>query len=163
MPYEAHGAMRRAKARAASLVVATALLACFGSPAAAQNAATEFRVIPLTAGIHVIQAEVAVAPAERSKGLMFRPALGPSQGMVFLFDEPGVQCMWMRNTLIPLSVAFIDDDGRVINVEDMAPQTETNHCASKPARYALEMNKGWFAKHGIGAGVRIAGLPRVAR
>ena len=148
--------------RAASTVAAI-VLACIGAPAAAQDAPTEFRVIPLTAGIHVIRAEVALAAAERAKGLMFRPTLGPSQGMVFLFDEPAVQCMWMRNTLIPLSVAFIDDDGRVINVEDMAPQTETNHCASRPARYALEMNKGWFAKHGIGAGVRIAGLPRVAR
>ena len=152
------------RASSAPSWVATALLlACFGSPVRAQDAPTEFRVIPLTAGIHVIRAEVALAPAERSKGLMFRPALGPSQGMVFLFDEPAVQCMWMRNTLIPLSVAFIDDDGRVINVEDMAPQTETNHCARKPARYALEMNKGWFAKHGIGAGVRISGLPSVAR
>lgn len=127
-----------------------------------QETMTEFRVIPLTAGIHVIRAEVALAPDERSKGLMFRKALGPNQGMVFLFDQPAVQCMWMRNTLIPLSVAFIADDGRILNVEDMAPQTEDNHCAAKPARYALEMNKGWFAKHGILAGAKISGLPRAA-
>jgi uncharacterized membrane protein (UPF0127 family) len=128
-----------------------------------QESPTEFRVIPLTAGIHVIRAEVALAPDERSKGLMFRKALGPNQGMVFLFDEPAVQCMWMRNTLIPLSVAFIADDGRILNVEDMAPQTEDNHCAAKPARYALEMNKGWFVKHGIAAGAKISGLPRATQ
>ena len=133
------------------------------SLASAQETLTEFRVIPLTAGIHVIHAEVALAPGERSKGLMYRKALGPNQGMVFLFDEPAVQCMWMRNTLIPLSVAFIADDGRILNVEDMAPQTEDNHCAAKPARYALEMNKGWFSKHGITAGTRISGLPRAVQ
>ena len=132
------------------------------APTFGQESLTEFRVIPLTAGIHVIRAEVALAPDERSKGLMFRKVLGPNQGMVFLFDQPAVQCMWMRNTLIPLSVAFIADDGRILNVEDMAPQTEDNHCAARPARYALEMNKGWFAKHGIAAGTKISGLPRAA-
>ncbi len=131
--------------------------------AAAQQTATEFRVIPLTAGIHVIKAEVALAPAERSKGLMFRRSLGFNQGMVFLFDEPAVQCMWMRNTLIPLSVAFIGDDGRIVNIEDMAPQSEDNHCAARPARYALEMSQGWFGKHGIVAGAKISGLPRAAQ
>ena len=143
-------------------IAAATLLACAAAlPAAAQETPVEFKVIPLSAGIHVIRAEVAAAPTERSKGLMFRQALGPSQGMVFLFDEPAVQCMWMRNTLIPLSVAFIGADGRVLNIEDMAPQSETNHCATKPARYALEMNRGWFAKHGIVAGARISGLPSV--
>ncbi len=132
-------------------------------PAFAQDAPTEFRVIPLTAGIHVIRAEVAMRPDEREKGLMFRKTLGPNQGMVFLFDQPAAQCMWMRNTLIPLSVAFIGDNGKVLNVEDMAPQTEDNHCAASPARYALEMNKGWFTKHGIAAGARISGLPRAVQ
>lgn len=131
--------------------------------ASAQQTPTEFRVIPLTAGIHVIRAEVALAPAEREKGLMFRQALGFNQGMVFLFDVPAVQCMWMRNTLIPLSVAFIGDDGRIVNIEDMAPQTEDNHCAARPARYALEMTRGWFAKHGIATGAKISGLPRAAQ
>jgi uncharacterized protein len=143
----------------AALVVATALAGI--APAAdAQQSPTEFRVIPLSAGIHVIQAEVAVESAEREKGLMFRKALGPNQGMVFLFDSPERQCMWMRNTLIPLSVAFIDRDGKIINVEEMAAQTDDNHCAAKPALYALEMNKAWFAKHGIAPGTRISGLPK---
>lgn len=137
----------------ALLALATPLLA------GAQSSPTEFRVIPLTAGIHVIRAEVAATPSERSKGLMFRQALGPNQGMVFLFDEDDRQCMWMKNTLIPLSVAFIGPDGKVINVEEMAAQTEDNHCAAKPARYALEMGPGWFAKHGIKPGAPIGGLP----
>jgi uncharacterized membrane protein (UPF0127 family) len=140
--------------------VAAALLLTAASSALAQDAPTEFRVIQLTAGIHVIRAEVAVESSERERGLMFRKQLGANQGMVFLFDQPAVQCMWMRNTLIPLSVAFIDNDGRVINVEEMAAQTDDNHCAAKPARYALEMNKGWFAKHGIPAGAKISGLPK---
>lgn len=158
--------LRRAGAKhaLARLGAASALfLGAIVQQTPAQQTPTEFRVIPLTAGIHVIRAEVALAPAERSKGLMFRPALGFNQGMVFLFDEPAVQCMWMRNTLIPLSVAFIADDGRVVNIEDMAPQTEDNHCAAKPARYALEMSRGWFAKHGIVAGAKISGLPRAAQ
>lgn len=140
--------------------VAGAALGFAMAAAAAQESPTEFRVIPLSAGIHVIRAEVVMAPGERAKGLMNRPALGANQGMVFLFDEPAVQCMWMRNTLIPLSVAFIADDGRILNIEDMAARSDDNHCATKPARYALEMNRGWFAKHGIAAGARISGLPR---
>lgn len=152
---------RRARHRLLGALLGAALMSTL-TPSVAQDSMTEFRVIPLTAGIHVIRAEVALAPDERSKGLMFRKVLGPNQGMVFLFDQPAVQCMWMRNTLIPLSVAFIADDGRILNVEDMAPQTEDNHCAAKPARYALEMNKGWFAKHGIVAGTKISGLPRAA-
>jgi len=126
----------------------------------AQASPTEFRVIQLSAGIHLIRAEVAMEPNERERGLMFRKAMGDNQGMVFLFDEPAVQCMWMRNTLIPLSVAFIGNDGRIINVEDMAAQTETNHCAARPARYALEMNLGWFKKHGVAVGTAISGLPQ---
>jgi uncharacterized membrane protein (UPF0127 family) len=143
------------------MIVAASLL--FVSIARAQQSPTEFRVIPLSAGIHVIRAEVALEDSERQKGLMFRKELGANQGMVFLFDQPAVQCMWMHNTLIPLSVAFIDNDGRVINVEEMAAQTDDNHCAAGKARYALEMNKGWFAKHGILAGAKISGLPKPER
>ena len=96
--------------------IAAVLLAATVSSALAQETPAEFRVIPLTAGIHVIRAEVAAAPAERARGLMFRRQLGANQGMVFLFDEATVQCMWMRNTLVPLSVAFIADDGRILNI-----------------------------------------------
>ncbi|VCU71296.1 hypothetical protein PIGHUM_03377 [Pigmentiphaga humi] len=112
----------------------------------------------LQAGMHLIQAEVAATPSTREKGLMFREQLGPNQGMLFIFDVPGTQCMWMRNTLVPLSVAFIADDGRITNIEDMAPRTEDSHCASQPVRYALEMERGWFAKRGLKAGSRIDGI-----
>ena len=129
----------------------------------AQDTPTEFTVIPLSAGIHVIRAEVAADPDERARGLMFRKRMGANQGMVFLFDQPAVQCMWMKNTLLPLSVAFIGDDGKILNIEDMAPQTEDNHCAKRPARYALEMNRGWFARHGIMPGAVVSGLPKPRR
>jgi len=152
--------IRRLLPFVASTAFALLFVAFSTLPARAQTTPTEFRVIRLSAGIHLINAEVALEPAERERGLMFRKQLGDSQGMVFLFDRPAVQCMWMRNTLIPLSVAFIGEDGRILNVEEMAAQTDDNHCAAKPARYALEMNKGWFARHGVAVGTVIGGLPK---
>lgn len=148
-----------------SLRIALSVVLCAGllsttAPALSQDAPTEFAVIPLSAGIRVIRAEVAATPEERAQGLMNRSRMGDNQGMVFLFDQPAMQCMWMKNTLIPLSVAFIADDGRILNIEDMAPQTEDNHCAARPARYALEMNRGWFSRHGISPGMKISGLPQ---
>lgn len=115
-------------------------------------------VIKLSAGIHVIQAEVANTTATRSQGLMRRKSMAQSAGMLFLFDESAGQCMWMKNTLIPLSVAFIDERGLIVNIADMQPLDETTHCASRPARYALEMNQGWFKKRGIVSGTPIQGL-----
>jgi uncharacterized membrane protein (UPF0127 family) len=112
----------------------------------------------LTIGMHVIQAEVAATPPQRQSGLMFRTKLPPNGGMLFVFDEKTRHCMWMRNTLIALSVAFIDDDGRIINIEDMQPKTETAHCARQTARYALEMELGWFSKRGIKPGATVKGL-----
>lgn len=91
---------------------------------------------------------------------MFRKKMGPNEGMIFLFDTPARICMWMKNTFIPLSVAFIDDDGKIVNIEDMQPQTTASHCARKPVRYALEMNAGWFARKNIKPGSTIDGLPR---
>jgi uncharacterized membrane protein (UPF0127 family) len=116
--------------------------------------------VKLTAGIHLITAEVADTEPTRVRGLMFRESLAPNHGMLFVFDEKAIHCMWMRNTLIPLSVAFIDDAGAIVNVADMAPRTETSHCAQRPVRFALEMERGWFAKRGLGAGSRIGGLPK---
>jgi len=116
--------------------------------------------VELNAGIHVVRAEVANTDATRRRGLMERTHLEANQGMLFVFDAPSRLCMWMKNTLIPLSVAFIDEKGAVINIADMAPQTETSHCAARPARYALEMSQGWFARKGIAAGARIQGLER---
>ena len=113
----------------------------------------------LTSGIHVIKAEVAANDAQREQGLMFREKMGPNEGMVFLFNTPASVCMWMKNTLIPLSVAFIDAEGKIINIEDMEPQTTESHCAKKPAQFALEMNRGWFKQKNIKPNSVINGLP----
>ena len=114
----------------------------------------------LSAGIHVIQAEVASTTATRSQGLMRRKSMAQGAGMLFQFDESAGHCMWMKDTLIPLSVAFIDERGEIVNIADMQPLDETSHCASRPARYALEMNQGWFKKRGIVAGAVIKGVER---
>ncbi|HEX7052449.1 MAG TPA: DUF192 domain-containing protein [Burkholderiales bacterium] len=126
---------------------------------AASAFAGELPVVQLNAGIYLIRAEVAADFASRAQGLMYRRQLASNAGMLFVFEQPGEQCMWMKNTLIPLSVAFLDDEGEIINIEDMAPQTLQSHCARRPARYALEMNRGWFAARGIKPGMRIGGIP----
>ncbi|WP_422015929.1 DUF192 domain-containing protein [Roseateles sp.] len=136
----------------------SALLAASGL-AAAQDAPQKLRSIPLTAGMHVIQAEVAQSPQERAIGLMHRKDMPTNNGMLFVFEEPQPQCFWMRNTLLPLSIAFIAEDGSVVNIADMKPMDETSHCSDKPVRFALEMNKGWFAKRGIKAGSKLGGQP----
>ena len=128
-------------------------------PAVAQQLPAQLPVVQLNAGMHLIRAEVAADFPTRAKGLMHRASMPQNAGMLFIFDESAVQCMWMKNTLIPLSVAFIDDGGSIINIADMAPQTEDSHCASRPARYALEMNRGWFAARGIKPGSRLGGIP----
>ena len=111
----------------------------------------------MQAGIHLIKAEVADNDATRAKGLMFRERLGPNEGMLFIFETRSRQCFWMRNTLVPLSIAFIDDDGTIANIEDMQPKTEDSHCSARPIRYALEMEQGWFGKRGLKAGFRLSG------
>ncbi|MFP5392655.1 MAG: DUF192 domain-containing protein [Gammaproteobacteria bacterium] len=136
----------------ALLLVAGAI----ATTATAQNA--RFGRAELAAGMHLIQAEVAADDASRQQGLMFREKMGANNGMVFVFDEPAKQCMWMKNTLLPLSVAFIDAQGRIVNIEDMQPQTLDTHCSDKPVKYALEMNLGWFKQKHIKPGVVIDGL-----
>jgi uncharacterized protein len=127
--------------------------------AAGAAAAQALPVVQLQAGMHLIRAELAADFPSRAQGLMYRSAMPSNAGMLFIFDEASAQCMWMKNTLIALSVAFIDERGTVINIEDMTPQTEDSHCARRPARYALEMNRGWFAARGIKPGSRIGGIP----
>lgn len=124
------------------------------------SAQQRFPTTTLNIGIHLIQAEVALRDEERAQGLMFREQLGQNEGMVFRFPESRPVCMWMKNTLVPLSVAFIDDGGTIINIEDMQPQTQDAHCAKKPARYALEMNQGWFRQKNVKPGTKIGGLPK---
>ena len=127
--------------------------------AAAPALAQPLPVVQLNAGMHLIRAEVASDFSTRGKGLMHRASMPQNAGMLFIFDESGMQCMWMKNTLIPLSVAFIDDGGAIINIADMDPHSEQSHCASRPARYALEMNRGWYAARGIKPGSRLGGIP----
>jgi hypothetical protein len=130
---------------------------------AAQAQTPTLPVLELTAGINRIEAEVVSTPQMRARGLMHRKQMAPQRGMLFVFAENAQHCMWMKNTDLPLSVAFLDEAGRILNVEDMRPHTEDNHCAVRPARYALEMNLGWFAQRGLRAGDPIAGIERAPR
>jgi uncharacterized protein len=138
-----------------SFMRSLALLLLLATTAAAQ----QLPVTQLSAGMYLIRAEIAADYGSRMTGLMNRSAMPANAGMLFIFDEVTTHCMWMKNTLIPLSVAFLDEKGAIINVEDMKPQTEDSHCARRPARYALEMNRGWFAAKGIKPGSRIGGIP----
>ena len=115
--------------------------------------------VELTAGMHRIEAQVAAAPQERQIGLMSRREMPQHEGMLFVFEQPATQCFWMKNTLLPLTAAFVADDGSVVNLADMKPMSEDSHCSAKPVRYVLEMNQGWFARRGIKAGARLSGAP----
>ena len=115
--------------------------------------------VQLTAGMHRIDAQVAQTPDQRSIGLMFRKDMPHHEGMLFVFEQPSGLCFWMKNTLLPLTAAFIADDGTIVNLADMKPQTTDSHCARKPVRYVLEMNQGWFAKRGFKAGSKLGGTP----
>ena len=117
----------------------------------------------LTAGMHLVRAEVAADFTTRMQGLMYRESLGPNAGMLFVFDEVSAHCMWMKNTLIPLSVAFVDAGGTIVSISDMQPKSEQSHCAAKPALFALEMTKGWFAQRGIKPGTKLGGLERFGK
>ena len=115
--------------------------------------------ITLNAGIHNINAEVAQSPQERATGLMLRQSMPANQGMLFVFEQAEQQCFWMKNTLIPLDIAFVAGDGTIINIEHMKPLSLDNHCSTKPVRMALEMNEGWFARKGVSAGSKLSGKP----
>lgn len=127
---------------------------------AATAAVAEMPRMELTAGFHRIEAEVAATQPERMQGLMHRRVMPRNQGMLFVFPQAARHCMWMRNTYLPLSVAFLDETGRILNIADMQPRTEDSHCAVAPARFALEMNRGWFAERGLKAGIRLGGIER---
>lgn len=137
---------------ASTLLAATSALAQSGPQPRLQT-------IDLTVGMHLIKTELAVTPEQQQIGMMFRRTMGTNEGMLFVGDEPGQRCFWMRNTLVPLTAAFIADDGTIVNLADMKPQTDDSHCSTKPVRFVLEMNQGWFAKRGLKAGTKLRGAP----
>ena len=136
-------------------------LACasFGTASAQDAPQTDLPRVNLTAGIYQIDTQLALTPQQREIGLMFRKEMPQQEGMIFVFEQPSQQCFWMKNTLLPLTAAFVADDGTIVNLADMKPQTDDSHCSTKPVRYVLEMNQGWFAKRGLKAGTKLRGAP----
>jgi uncharacterized protein len=126
-------------------------------PAFAQEPQMNLPRVKLAAGMHQIDAQVARTMEQRATGLMHRKEMPQHEGMLFVFEVPMEQCFWMKNTLLPLSVAFLADDGTIVNIEDMKPLVEDSHCSKKPVRYVLEMNKGWFDKKGFKPGMKVTG------
>lgn len=127
----------------------------------ALEARGDLPLVELTAGMHLIKAEFADTFQTRARGLMHREKLAQNAGMLFRFDEATTQCMWMKNTLIPLSVAFLDEAGTIVTILEMQPHDETSRCSSGPARYALEMNRAWFAERGIKPGMKLRGIDKL--
>ena len=137
-----------------------ALASALGDISYAQNIPQlNLQRIKLSAGMHLIDTQVAASPEQRSTGLMFRKDMPQSEGMIFVFEKATVQCFWMKNTVLPLTAAFVADDGTIVNLADMKPQTTESHCSAQPVRYVLEMNQGWFGKKGIKAGFKLDGKP----
>jgi len=143
--------------RAAWLIVCLALTAL--GLAHAQKPQTSLPRTALSVGMYRIDAQLATTSEQHAAGLMFRTDMPQQEGMLFVFQQPAQQCFWMKNTLIPLSVAFVADDGTIVNLDEMKAQTLNAHCSEKPVRYVLEMNTGWFAKKGLKAGNRLQGQP----
>jgi len=133
------------------------------APEAPKKTIAKTHLIALTAGGQSIKAEVAADDATRQQGLMFRTKMSKNDGMLFVFSELGYHAMWMRNTLIPLSVAYMDEAGKILSIHEMLPQTENPHQAAGPARYALEMNAGWFTNHKVNVGDAIKGVERAPK
>jgi uncharacterized protein len=139
-------------------LMACVLLLCAPTIWAQEEPQTNLKRVALGVGMHRIDAQVALTPEQRQIGLMWRKNMPTHEGMLFVFEQPSQQCFWMKNTLIPLTAAFVDDEGTIVNLVDMQPQTLNPHCSAKPVRYVLEMNQGWFAKKNIKAGTKITGI-----
>lgn len=143
----------------AGMLVLTLLTPPLSRAEAPQGQPQKLPTVQLSAGMHLIRAEVAQTPQEQATGLMWRTEMGANDGMLFIFPKAGVQCFWMKNTLIPLSIAFLDEQGEIVNIDEMKPRTETSHCSAKPVRHVLEMNAGWFHKRGLKSGSKLKGPP----
>ncbi len=141
------------------LLLAAALLAATAFSGAQEAPQMDLPRIKLGAGMYQIEAQVARTSDQRTTGLMYRKEMPQYEGMFFVFEQPSGLCFWMKNTLIPLTAAFIADDGSIVNLVDMKPRTTDSHCALRPVRYVLEMNQGWFAKRGLKAGTKLTGAP----
>jgi uncharacterized membrane protein (UPF0127 family) len=137
----------------------TTLLFCASLCSAQEVPQTQLQRTTLSVGIHQIDTQVAATSEQREIGLMYRKEMPQHEGMLFIFENPSRLCFWMKNTLIPLTAAFIADDGTIVNLENMKPQTLDSHCSAKPVRYVLEMNQGWFAKKGVKPGSKVVGRP----
>ncbi len=162
MPFTRHRACRPGDRRASPALAAAlaSVLTLWAAATAAQDGPQlALQRIELSAGMHRIEAQMAQTAQERQTGLMHRKEMPAQEGMLFIFDQPGQQCFWMKNTLLPLTAAFVADDGTIVNLADMKPQTTDSHCSAQPVRYVLEMNQGWFGKRGIKAGARLSGAP----
>ncbi|MCB5362885.1 DUF192 domain-containing protein [Pusillimonas sp. CC-YST705] len=144
-----------------SLAAVLALL-----PAISWAQTRSFMLLPTTtltlvgqAGVNVkAEVELATTPQSRAQGLMYRERMPPDHGMLFVF-ESDAGCFWMRNTLLPLSIAFIDAQGVITRIAHMQPLSDAEHCPTQPSPYALEMHQGWFERQGISPGDRVTGLP----
>ncbi len=143
-----------------SVVLSVVFSLLFGAPASAQEGAQpHLPTINLQAGLHLIKAEVARTPQQVQTGMMFRREMGANEAMLFVFGDVAPRCFWMKNTLLPLSIAFIADNGEIVQINDMQPRDEASHCTKTAVRYALEMNQGWFAKRGVKPGMKLKGAP----
>jgi uncharacterized membrane protein (UPF0127 family) len=136
-----------------------ALWFALGFAVAQETPQTQLQRITLSVGIHQIDTQVALTPEQHQIGLMYRTEMPQGEGMLFVFQNPSQQCFWMKNTVLPLTAAFVADDGSIVNLADMKPLTTDSHCSSQPVRYVLEMNQGWFVKKGIKAGFKLSGPP----
>jgi len=141
------------------LALTFVLVAGAAAASAQQGPQPKLPTTTLTAGMYLIQAELAVTTEQQEIGMMFRRSMGASDGMLFVNDDAGVRCFWMHNTLIPLSIAFIADDGSIVNIDEMKARTDDSHCSARPVRFALEMPQGWFAKRGLKPGFKLRGAP----
>ncbi len=139
-------------------ILSSILISIVSLASYAQAPQTHLQRAVLSLGMFQIDAQIAQTPEERQIGLMFRAQMPQAEGMIFIFEEPSKQCFWMKNTILPLTAAFVADDGTIVNFADMKPQTTETHCSAKPVRFVLEMNQGWFAKKGIKAGSKLKGV-----
>lgn len=155
IPFSEHNPVM--KLHSAALALLTTIACSCGL--AQERAQMDLPRVKLQAGMYQIDAQLAATPEERQIGLMFRTEMPQHEGMLFAFEQPGEQCFWMKNTVLPLTAAFVADDGTIVNLADMKPQTTDSHCSAKPVRFVLEMNQGWFAKKSIKAGYKLRGRP----